>query len=83
VSSGYSGQPHYPDCWGDSSMERLLALIAGVLLFLAEAYALGYSVMGWIVKPLEEAAESEDEDESVAEVCIEGEEEEEERPGDS
>jgi hypothetical protein len=63
-------------------MECLLALIAGVLLFLAAAYALGYSVMGWIVKPLEEAAESEDEDEMVIEVRRDGEEEEEKR-GDS
>lgn len=42
-------------------MECLLALVAGVLLFLAAAYVLGYSVMGWIVKPLEDAAEREDE----------------------
>jgi hypothetical protein len=63
-------------------MECLLALIAGVLLFLAAAYALGYSVMGWIVKPLEEAAESEEEEEMVVEIHRDGEEEEEKR-GDS
>jgi hypothetical protein len=51
-------------------MECLLALLVGVVLFLAAAYALGYSVMGWIVKPLEEAAESEDEDEMVIEIRV-------------
>jgi hypothetical protein len=64
-------------------MECLLAVIAGVLLFLAAAYALGYSVMGWMVKPLEEAAENEDEDEMVIEIRVVDGEEEEEKRGDS
>lgn len=59
-------------------MECLLALIAGVFLFLVAAYALGYSVMGCIVKPLEEAAESEDE--MVIEIRIEGDDESGEDP---
>ncbi len=50
-------------------MECLLALILGVFFFLAAAYALGYSVMGWIVKPLEDAAE--EEEEIVIEVWVE------------
>ena len=57
-------------------MECLLALIAGVFVFLAAAYALGYSVMGLIVKPLEDAAERESEYEVEIDIrVVDGEDE--------
>jgi hypothetical protein len=52
-------------------MDCLLVLIAATLFVLVGAYALGYSVMGWLLKPLEKAAENENEKEIVIEVRVE------------